>query len=138
MTLTAVITLILLLLIGAGLAFRSRGKEGKEGNSRTLTFGLVLFGLGLFGLLNYPLAALYAAIAVVAVLLVVPWAITGSIAAMMQGVIAVVVIVVLGLFFRLTPAAEWLSEATITIGSNSSDLGGIVTDWLPEPQQPQP
>jgi hypothetical protein len=134
MTLAPVITLILLLLIGAGLAFRSKGKEH---SSKGLTSGLVLFGLGLFGLLNYPLDALYAAIAVVAVLLIVPWAITGSAAAVIQGVIAVVIIVVLGLLFRLTPAAIWLGDATSTIGSNSSDLGGIITDWLPE-DQPQP
>ena len=129
---TPVITFIILLLIGAGLAFRNKGKES---NSKPLTLGLVLFGLGGFGLLNYPLDALYAAIAVVAVLLVIPWAITGSPAGVIQGIVAVVVIVILGLIFSLTPATEYLRDATIAIGEGSSDLGKIITDWLPE-QQP--
>ena len=134
---TPVITFILILLIGAGLAFGGRGKDKDSGNSKALTFGLVLFGLGLFGLLNYPLEALYAAIAVVAVLLTIPWAITRSPAAIIQGLVAVVIIVVLGLIFSLSPAVEILRDATIAIGGSSSDLGDIITDWLPDEQQPR-
>lgn len=131
---TPVITLLILLFVGAGLAFRGKGKDNN--NARGLTPGLVLFGLGLFGLLNYPFDPLPAAIATVAVVLVLPWPITGSVAGMLQGLIAIVIIIGLGLLFRFTPMAEWLGDAIATIGGNSSDLGGIVTDWLPKEPRP--
>lgn len=125
-----VILLLLTLLVGAAMAFKGQG--GGHTNSRALTIGLVLFGSGAFGLLIYVFPALYAGIAVVAALLVAGWASARSPMGAVYGIIAIVIIVVIGLIFRFTPATEWLVDFAYAFGNSASEFGKLVTSWIPE------